>query len=73
MEKYPNREREAQALVDKIVARMIALHYPVECTNKSGYKQDHISCATYGSWNDKPSLFGCTWFEYNLASILIGG
>lgn len=69
-----SREREAQVIVDDIVGRMVARGYPVEATNKSGHWEDHIPCGSYGGWTDTPDPFaGASYFESNLASVLIGG
>lgn len=68
------RECEAQAILDSIVARMVAKGYPVEATNKNGHRPDYIPCSTYGGWTDKVCpITGNSYFEGNLASALVGG
>ena len=69
-----SREREAQVIVDRIVARMVAKGYPVEATNKNGHRPDHVPCSTYGGWTDRICpITGNSYFESNLSGALIGG
>lgn len=66
--------QEAQTIVDGIVARMVAKGHPVEATNKSGHRPDHLPCDSYGGWKHEPCKWtGNTYFEDNLGSVLVGG
>ena len=67
--------QRAQKIVNEIVKRMVAAHYPVECTHKAGHKEDYIPCDSFGGWIDKIDPFSnsATYFESNLARVLIGG
>ncbi len=70
----PSDMNRGQATINRIVDAMVSRHHLVECIHKLGHRPNYIPANTYGGWNNSYSqIHGCTWFEYNLASALIGG
>jgi hypothetical protein len=61
------RQEAAQAILDRVVDRMVAAGYPVEATDKHGHAPGRIP-AEQTAWPADPGAF-----EHQLAWALIGG
>ena len=67
-------EMGLRSRVNEIVAAMVKAGYPVEATNKSEHRTDHIPVEHFGSWNGEACPFTHnTYAEDNFGRALVGG
>ena len=65
---------KARAEVGAIVAGMVKRGHPVEATDKRDHRPNHIPVDQISPWTDDVNqITGATWFEENLARVLVGG